>query len=215
MRLIYVICILFTTTICCIATDNANATQGDIKATNQQTADPVTKAAPLDNSTSPDKIANVSVITTNNNNNSSINITTPTVVPTNATIVNVNANVTNNTKPNDNHTNTDSPTEPSTTAATITTESTVTTTTEKPTTTPTVTSTTVPNNRSNNSVAPEVSTVSVSPKTVPASPPSSQGRMFDGLSFVGGVIWTICSIGIAALSWKFYRSISDGNYHIL
>ncbi|CAK9804230.1 hypothetical protein ANTQUA_LOCUS3975 [Anthophora quadrimaculata] len=214
MKLIYVICILFTTTIGCIATDNANATQGDIKTINQQTADPVSKATPLDNSTSPDKIVNASVITINNNNNSSINITTPTVVPTNVTIVNVDANVTNNTKPSDNHINTDPPMEPSTTAATITTESTVTTP-EKPTTTPNVTSTTVPNNRSNNSVAPEVSTVSVSPKTIPASPPSSQGRMFDGLSFVGGIIWTICSIGIAALSWKFYRSISDGNYHIL
>ncbi|CAK9818711.1 hypothetical protein ANTPLA_LOCUS9882 [Anthophora plagiata] len=213
MRLIYIICILFTTTICCIATDNANATEGDIKTTNQQIADPVSKAAPLDNSTSPDKIANASIITTNNN--SSINITTPTVVPTNATIVNVNANVTNKTTPNDNHTNTDPPKESSTTAATIATESTITTTTEKPTTTPTVTSTNVPNNRSNNSVAPEVSTVSVSPKTVPTSPSSSQGRMFDGLSFVGGIICTICSIGIVALSWKFYRSISDGNYHIL
>ncbi|KOC67360.1 hypothetical protein WH47_09277 [Habropoda laboriosa] len=103
--------------------------------------------------------------------------------------------------------------EPITSTATVTTTSEVTTAPEKSTTIPTVTST-VPNNKSINSVAPEISTVPVSTKAVPSSSPSKE-RQFDGLSFIGGILCVTCIMAIAAISWKFFRSINIQNYRTL
>ncbi|KAG7206280.1 hypothetical protein KM043_003662 [Ampulex compressa] len=145
---------------------------------------------------------------------------TTTAQPTNATVSPTNVTTTVPTTivtkpvPPQPHTTNSTPTTTSTTPPMPTTKSTVTPipTTHIPTTQPTPHTTSHPTSIP----TPHPTATGAGPTATPTeTPPPSKERHFDGLSFLGGIILTTCLMGIAAFTWKFYRTCNEGNYRTL
>lgn len=203
MRLVYLSSVFLTITVCSIASNNAVPLNGEKQQPLHTEA--VTTAVPPNstNAANSDAISNTTIAA------SSIATTTP--VNNVTTVANVTATatiVTNTTKNGSIETTTPSPTNAPTKAATTTKkpQPMVTETTEKPT---------------NSSVAPSLTTSNqtvVTPSVTTAVPiltkatEPHQGRQFDGLSFVGGIILIVCLIAIATFSYKFYKPLSERYY---
>lgn len=203
---------LLATTICCIATNDANATQGDTKPVTQQAPGLATRPLLTENSSSPTAAVNASVATTNASNNVS-NPVSPHIIAaptTNNSIATVINKITS-----DNTTfTTQKPVD--TTIKSTTLEPTSSTTKPTPPLETTTSSTTVaPSTTTDNthtvSSTPVTTAVPVSTKV---APPYKE-RHFDGLSFLEGITLAICLMAIGAFSWKFYRTFNERNYRTL
>ncbi|XP_017761283.1 PREDICTED: porimin-like [Eufriesea mexicana] len=216
MRLVYITCILFATTICCIANDNAGTTQGDTKSTTQQTLNLVNDTVPIINSTSPAKAVNTST-SANTTTNAIKNITTTTtdiVSPISTDATTVATNVVSNKTTNDSILINDHKLEPNGITTTtlksiiLTTLINSTTISEKAKNMTTVIPT-IPNDTSNVTSTPVTPVVPVSKVTF------YKGRHFDGLSFFGGIILATCLVAIMLVSNKLYKALTEQNYHTL
>lgn len=242
MRLAYIICVLFATTICCIATDDGKKLE-DSKVTNQQAPDltptavpavsngpavsatPAVSAVPAVPAVPAGPVvpaAPVNPVPLQNSTlvpqvNGSV-IATPTDNSTSAnpkdTSVPTNAtsNATNATDSGSNKAKVDDVTQGPVNPSSV--EPSATASNTSVTSKPT-TGTEPGNSTSKNGT----STVSLPPVTTPVPvstkvAPNSE-RHFDGLSFMGGILLATCLMAIAAFSWKFYRTINERNYRTL
>ncbi|XP_015429459.1 PREDICTED: cell wall integrity and stress response component 4-like [Dufourea novaeangliae] len=203
MKVVHVTCILLATIICSIASSVATPIQGENKSTIHQTVD-VTTVPPLQSTTIINLAASSNAPIPTVNTTTAVNVTkvdTHTTAP---------IDVANKTTASSKiETTTISTTVPTTIVTTATTPKKPSTTTLKPTTNNVTSSTTT---SSGTTVAPPsvTTTIPVSTKT-----PSYKGRHFDGLSFLGGIILTVCLMAIGVISWKFFRTMSEGNYRTL
>uniref|UniRef100_U5ENM6 Putative mucin 96d n=1 Tax=Corethrella appendiculata TaxID=1370023 RepID=U5ENM6_9DIPT len=113
------------------------------------------------------------------------------------------------------HNDTTPTTTPAVTPNTTSTTTTTTTTTVAPNTTSSTTTTTTVAPPTPSTVHPNTTTTTPIPVPTTTSAPPSKPQRFDGLSFIGGMILAFGLMGISFLTWKFYKSRVDRNYHTL